>query len=137
MEGGEPRRGAMEAYPVSDCHVTTVSPASSSATARLIDAVQRADISREDIARAVVSCNPALQELASTWLNPNLPRTSVHKFCHSVRALDPTALERATDMLCTQQVRLTAAVQAQAAMQEQRERQRARRSREDMNSHDV
>ena len=92
--------------------------------AKLIDAVQRQDISREDIARTVVSCNPGLEGAARLFLDPSQARQSVHKFCAAVRACDPSALDRTVDILCTQQVSRESAAQAQQAMQLQRERQR-------------
>ena len=124
-------------YPVSETPwVVTLSETTVNPAARLVEAVQREDITREDIARTVSSMNPTLHALAQTFVDQSNGRQTIHKFCSIVRAQDPATLERTMHVLCNQVVSTTLVGQAQAAMQEQRERQRQWRQRADFDAHE-
>ena len=104
----------VEPRPAGFFHMTVTTPSPS--TSRLVEARQRADISREDIAKAIASLGqghetiPALaQEFLST-------RQTIHRFCAAVRAIDSTVVDRAADLLCNMQVSADTAQRAQQAM---------------------
>ena len=118
-------------YPVSECvRIVTVSQPST-ATARLVEAVQRQDITREDIARTVcmLTAQPALHSLAAEFLDVSRGRQTVHRFCNAVGAVDANCLEQTCHALIYQQVSHTEAMAAQREMQEQRDRSRMRLQR--------
>ena len=123
-------------YPVNEIWTTKTSPGTANPAARLVEAVQREDITRADIARTVAQLNPQLHALVAAFVDETTGRMSVHKFCAQIRAYDPGTLDRAMDVLCNQQVSSTLVSQAHVAMQEQRERQRQWRQRADLDGHD-
>ena len=65
-------------YPVCETWTATVTEASNAA-ARLVEAVQRCDITREDIAHTVVRLEPQFRQIAEEFLSPHTGRQTVHK----------------------------------------------------------
>ena len=122
----------VDAYPVCETTWTTVVTAQSNAVCSLVEAIQREDITREDIARTVVEGNASLHALAVDFLDTSKRRQSVHKFCAAVRAVDPATLDRTVDLLIHQRVSQAEVMQVQQQMQEQRQHARAWQQRADM-----
>jgi len=109
----------------------------SNAAARLVEAVQREDLSREQIAQAVVenTCHPGVQTAVASFLDRS-QRQSLHRFCTAVRSMDPVVLDKVVDLLCNKVVSAAVASQAHLAMEEQRQRARLwRQQHEDMHEH--
>ena len=68
-----------DAYPVCCETWTAEVTEASNAAARLVEAVQRCDITREEIAHAVVRLEPQFRQLADQFLRPSAERQTVHK----------------------------------------------------------
>ena len=102
-----------------------------------VEAVQREDLSREQIAQAVVenTCHPGVQTAVASFLDRS-QRQSLHRFCTAVRSMDPVVLDKVVDLLCNKVVSAAVASQAHLAMEEQRQRARLwRQQHEDMHEH--
>jgi hypothetical protein len=119
-----PVQPAQPPYPISDAWMVTLTP--SSPTTRLVEAAQTGDITREDIARTAAALQPEmLAALSAEFLDVSRGKTSIHRFCAAVSAVDPPTLVRTADLLCNQGVTASAAACAQQAMEEQRMRMRS------------
>jgi len=90
--------------------------------ARLVEASQCCDVTREELASALAQMNDGqFLELAAQFRET---RISIHRCCNFVCEVDPSAVERLADILCGQRVSRHAADAAQKAMLLQRERGR-------------
>ena len=110
-----------------------VMTAGPNAAARLVEAVQREDLTREQIAQAILqsTIHEGIQGAAASFMDQS-QRVSLHRFCATVRAVDPNILDLVVDQLCNKRVSSAIMSEAQIAMQEQRQRQRLWRQRTDM-----